>query len=147
MPQVPPALQSLGGSHAVLEGPARLTSGFGYRADPFTRETHFHEGVDLAQFYEAPVYAPVDGVVSFAGTDGTDGRVVELDAGNGVKMRFGHLNSIAVVVGAEIKGGDKLGSMGSSGLSTGSHLHFEYFYKGQSYDPTTVKGLVLFAPN
>lgn len=120
---------------APLAVPYRETSGFGYRSDPFKRTTAFHEGADLAAFYGATITSTAPGKVSFAGTRGGYGRVVEIDHGNGFKTRYAHLNSIAVKAGQEVAIGQKVGTMGSTGRSTGPHLHYEVYYRGKSYDP------------
>jgi murein DD-endopeptidase MepM/ murein hydrolase activator NlpD len=114
----------------------RETSGFGYREDPFNRrKTSFHEGADLAAYYGAPIIATAPGKVTFAGTRGTYGRVVEIDHGDGFKTRYGHMNSIAVRANTQVAIGQKVGTMGSTGRSTGPHLHYEIFFDGKHYDP------------
>ncbi len=113
----------------------RETSGFGYRSDPFSRKTAFHEGADLALSWGAPIMATAPGTVTFAGTRGTYGRVVEVDHGGGFKTRYGHLNSISVKQGSAVAIGQKVGTMGSTGRSTGPHLHYEVYFRGKSYDP------------
>jgi len=121
---------------APLEVQYRETSGFGYRSDPFTpRKTAFHEGADLAAFYGATIVTTAPGKVTYAGTKGGYGRVVEIDHGNGFKTRYGHMNSIAVKTGQEVAIGQKIGTMGSTGRSTGPHLHYEVYYRGKAYDP------------
>jgi murein DD-endopeptidase MepM/ murein hydrolase activator NlpD len=91
--------------------------------------------VDLAKFYGAPITATAPGVVSFAGVKSGYGRVVEVDHGKGFKTRYGHLQSITAKVGAKVAIGQKIGTMGSTGRSTGPHLHYEVYYNGKSYDP------------
>ncbi|MDP3738313.1 MAG: peptidoglycan DD-metalloendopeptidase family protein [Hyphomonadaceae bacterium] len=113
----------------------RETSGFGYRSDPFSRRTAFHEGADLAAYYGAPILSTAPGTVTFAGVKGGYGRVVEIDHGGGFKTRYGHLNSITVKAGTKVAIGQKIGTMGSTGRSTGPHLHYEVYYRGKSYDP------------
>jgi len=113
----------------------RETSAFGYRTDPFNRKTAFHEGADLAAYYGAPIIATAPGKVTFAGVKGGYGRVVEVDHGGGFRTRYGHLNSITVKAGAEVAIGQKIGTMGSTGRSTGPHLHYEIYFRGKSYDP------------
>ena len=113
----------------------RETSAFGYRSDPFNRKTAFHEGADLAAYYGAPIISTAPGTVTFAGVKGGYGRVVEVDHGGGFRTRYGHLNSITVKAGAPIAIGQKIGTMGSTGRSTGPHLHYEIYFRGKSYDP------------
>ena len=118
-----------------VQGAYRETSGFGYRSDPFTRRATFHEGTDLAAFTGAPIIAPASGRVIHAGVKGAYGRTVEIDHGAGFKTRYGHMNSISVKVGQEVTIGQKMGTMGSTGRSTGPHLHYEIYFRGKSYDP------------
>jgi murein DD-endopeptidase MepM/ murein hydrolase activator NlpD len=120
---------------APIDSPYRETSGFGFRADPFTRKSAWHEGADLAAFLGAPIKATAPGVVTFAGNKAGYGRCVEVDHGLGFKTRYGHMNTIAVKEGAKVAIGSKLGTMGSSGRSTGPHLHYEVWFHGKSYDP------------
>jgi murein DD-endopeptidase MepM/ murein hydrolase activator NlpD len=120
---------------APVDVPYRETSGFGFRSDPFTRRSAWHEGIDLAAYYGAPITATAPGKVTFAGVKTGYGRVVEVDHGLGFKTRYGHLQSINVKAGAEIAIGQKLGTMGSTGRSTGPHLHYEVYFHGKSYDP------------
>ncbi len=118
-----------------LQTAYRETSGFGYRSDPFNRRTAFHEGADLAAFTGAPILATAPGTVTYAGTKGGYGRVVEVDHGSGFKTVYGHMNSITVKQGQLVAIGSKLGTMGSTGRSTGPHLHYEIHFRGKSYDP------------
>ena len=120
---------------APIDSPYRETSGFGFRADPFTRKSAWHEGADLAAFLGAPIKATAPGTVTFAGNKAGYGRCVEVDHGLGFKTRYGHMNTIAVKEGAKVAIGSKLGTMGSSGRSTGPHLHYEVWFHGKSYDP------------
>jgi len=113
----------------------RETSGFGYRIDPFGRGTKFHEGADLAAFTGAPIVATAPGKVTFAGIKGSYGRTVEIDHGSGFRTLYGHMNSINVKVGQEVAIGTRVGTMGSTGRSTGPHLHYEIYFRGKSYDP------------
>jgi murein DD-endopeptidase MepM/ murein hydrolase activator NlpD len=118
-----------------VQGAYRETSGFGYRSDPFTRRATFHEGTDLAAFTGAPIIAPAPGKIIHAGVKGAYGRTVEIDHGAGFKTRYGHMNSISVKLGQEVAIGQKIGTMGSTGRSTGPHLHYEIYFRGKSYDP------------
>lgn len=113
----------------------RETSGYGPRVDPFTRKGSFHAGLDMAAFERAPVVATSPGVVSFAGVRSGYGNCVEIDHGHGFKTRYGHLRDIQVVKGERVAIGQRVGSMGSTGRSTGTHLHYEVWYRGMSYDP------------
>lgn len=113
----------------------RETSGYGPRVDPFSRRSAFHAGLDMAAFERAPVVATSPGVVSFAGVRSGYGNCVEIDHGHGFKTRYGHLKDIQVVKGERVAIGQRVGSMGSTGRSTGTHLHYEVWYRGMSYDP------------
>jgi murein DD-endopeptidase MepM/ murein hydrolase activator NlpD len=113
----------------------RETSGYGPRVDPFSSRRAFHAGLDMAAFERAPVVATSPGVVSFAGVRSGYGNCVEIDHGHGFKTRYGHLRDIQVVKGERVAIGQRVGSMGSTGRSTGTHLHYEVWYRGMSYDP------------
>lgn len=118
-----------------VQGAYRETSGFGYRSDPFNRRTAFHEGTDLAARTGAPILSTAPGKIVYAGIKGSYGRTVEIDHGSGFRTRYGHMNSINVKVGQEVAIGQKVGTMGSTGRSTGPHLHYEIYFRGKSYDP------------
>ncbi|MEO1405116.1 MAG: M23 family metallopeptidase, partial [Pseudomonadota bacterium] len=113
----------------------RLTSPYGLRADPFSRRSAWHSGIDMAAYYKAPINASGPGEVVFAGRKSGYGRLVEIDHGHGFRSRYAHLHSITVNRGDIVDVGDKVGLMGSSGRSTGPHLHFEVIFQGKPYDP------------
>ena len=113
----------------------RLTSDFGPRRDPFNGRMGFHPGLDLATAYGSPVYAPSEGVVTFAGWKSGYGRFVEISLGNGFKTRFGHLSRIDVKAGQKVAFRQVIGRVGSTGRSTGPHLHYEVMYNGVVRDP------------
>lgn len=115
--------------------PLRLTSNYGLRADPFSRRSAWHSGIDMAAHWNAPINAAGPGTVIFAGNKSGYGRVVFVDHGNGFQSRYAHLNSIAVRRGDTVSTGDLVGRMGSSGRSTGPHLHYEVIFQGKPYDP------------
>lgn len=112
-----------------------LSSNYGMRADPFTGERAMHRGVDIANRFGAPVLAGNRGIVTFAGKMSDYGYLVEVEHGFGFKTRYGHLSSIAVKVGDEVKGNQLLGRVGSSGRSTGPHIHYEVHRYGKALDP------------
>jgi murein DD-endopeptidase MepM/ murein hydrolase activator NlpD len=114
----------------------RLTSGFGRRPDPFTHRLAIHPGVDLQSRLRAPVLATGPGRVVFAGWRRGYGRLVEIDHGLGVRSRYGHLAAIRARVGQRVRGGQTVGLLGSSGRSTGPHLHYEVVAAGVPRDPT-----------
>ncbi len=113
----------------------RVTSGFGPRIDPIRNRPAFHGGLDFGAYRLAPIVAAAPGRVSFVGWRGGYGRVVEIDHGHGFKTRYGHLHRQYVRRGDEVSVGDRIGGMGSSGRSTGDHLHYEVWFKGKNYDP------------
>lgn len=115
--------------------PARLTSNYGMRVDPFTRRPAWHNGIDMAAYYKAPIAAAGPGVVTYAGRMTGYGRMVEIDHGYGFKSRYAHMNTISVSRGDTVAIGDTLGLMGSSGRSTGPHLHYEVYFNDKPYDP------------
>ena len=117
--------------------PARgwVTSDFGIRLDPYTAERVMHKGLDIANSFGAPVMAPADGVVIFAGTEGGYGKVVVIDHGYGVKTRFGHLSKLEVKTGDRVKRGQVVGAVGNTGRSTGPHLHYEVRVNGIPENP------------
>jgi len=111
------------------------TSSFGLRKDPFTRRPAMHRAVDIASFHKAPIVATADGTIAFVGNKGSYGRIVEIDHGYGFVTRYAHLSKSHVKRGQSVKKGDKIGSMGSSGRSTSTHLHYELQYQGERRDP------------
>jgi murein DD-endopeptidase MepM/ murein hydrolase activator NlpD len=117
--------------------PARgwVTSDFGTRIDPYTAERKMHEGLDIATPHGQPVFAPSDGTVVFAGTEGAYGKVLVIDHGYGVKTRYGHLSEIFAHVGDRVHRGDKVAAVGNTGRSTGPHLHYEVRVNGIPENP------------
>lgn len=112
-----------------------LTSGFGGRWHPILGEFRNHAGIDLAAPIGSAVYAPSGGVVRFAQWNGGYGLFVVLDHGGGLMTRYGHLSRVNVVPGQVVRAGDLLAYVGSSGLSTGPHLHYEIWFNGAAIDP------------
>ncbi len=102
-----------------------ITSSFGERIDPFNGEGAFHSGVDISCAYGQPVVAPADGTVTYADMHPGYGRMIEIDHGNGVVTRYGHLSGFAVADGQAVQRGQVIGYVGLSGRSTGPHLHYE----------------------
>lgn len=117
--------------------PARgwVTSDFGKRLDPYTAKRVLHQGMDIANRHGAPVIAPADGVVVFAGVEGAYGKVLVLDHGFGIKTRYAHLSEFSVERGAQVKRGQQIASIGNTGRSTGPHLHYEVRVNGISQNP------------
>lgn len=112
-----------------------LSSGFGKRRDPFTKRWEMHYGLDLAGPFKTLVRATAAGVVAYAGRKGPYGRFVEIDHGLDIRTRYAHLHKILVKKGENIKFRQKIGMMGSTGRSTGSHVHYEVLFKGRPQDP------------
>ncbi len=112
------------------------TSRFGYRADPFTNRPIMHAGLDMAAPPGTPVYAPADGVVSYVGYEGGYGKLVSIDHGYGVVTRFGHNSRVFVEQGQHVHRWDVISAVGSTGRSTGAHVHYEVRIHGIAVDPT-----------
>ncbi|MFL6759115.1 M23 family metallopeptidase [Sphingomonas sp.] len=113
-----------------------FTSGFGVRSDPFHAGAAFHPGIDLAGSYGTPIYATADGTVIHAGwNSGGYGNLVEIDHGRGISTRYGHMSAIVVHEGDHIIRGQQVGRMGSTGRSTGNHLHYEVRIDGRAVNP------------
>ncbi|MBG0810015.1 M23 family metallopeptidase [Methylosinus sp. H3A] len=119
-----------------LAGAPETTSNFGYRTDPFFGRPALHTGVDLRDDYGSPVRATAGGVVVSAGPSGGYGQMVEIDHGSGLATRYAHLSAISVAVGQEVAPGETVGRLGSTGRSTGPHLHYEVRVDGEPVDPT-----------
>jgi murein DD-endopeptidase MepM/ murein hydrolase activator NlpD len=114
----------------------RLTSDFGARVDPFTHQVSFHPGLDFGGPWGATVAATAPGRVVFAGPRGGYGNMVEIDHGYGMHTRYGHLSSILVRVGARLGKGAPVGRLGSTGRSTGPHVHYEIWLAEAVRDPS-----------
>lgn len=110
-------------------------SQFGRRIDPFTGSLAFHSGLDMAGPANSKIYATADGKVSFAGRLGAYGNMVQVEHGANIATRYGHLSEILVEDGDDVKKGDVIAIQGSTGRSTGAHLHYEVRYKNQPVDP------------
>ncbi len=111
------------------------TSGFGMRRDPFSKRMVFHGGIDIAAPSGTPVYASRSGNIAFSGEKGGYGKLVVIDHSFGYETLYGHLSEIRVTEGAEVKKGDLIGYVGSTGRSTGPHLHFELRKNGRKVRP------------
>ena len=140
MPGYPLLLPLLAGlmlsaGQAVAAGLPRLSSSFGYRDDPILGTRAMHRGVDIPGREGTPVHAAASGVVRFAGSAGGYGQMIEIDHGDGLTTRYAHLSRILIRPGAPVVQGQTIALMGSTGRSTGSHLHFEVREYGQAEDP------------
>jgi hypothetical protein len=112
-----------------------LSSGFGYRTSPFTGRREFHKGLDISARLNAPILAPADGIVTFVGWDHGYGKSIIISHGHGIKTRYGHLQKPLVKKGQVVKRGDTIALMGSTGRSTGPHLHYEVHVNGMAVNP------------
>jgi murein DD-endopeptidase MepM/ murein hydrolase activator NlpD len=117
-----------------------LSSTYGTRTDPFNDEKSFHPGLDISADYGTPVLATADATVISAGYNGAYGNMVVLDHGFGITTKYGHLSRIAVMGSQRLKRGDVIGYVGSTGRSTGSHLHYEIWMNGHLANPMNLLG-------
>ncbi|WP_375402912.1 M23 family metallopeptidase [uncultured Sphingomonas sp.] len=111
------------------------SSNFGIRSDPFRGTAAMHSGVDIRGPLGTPIYATADGIVAGSDRRGGYGNLIELDHGKGIATRYGHLSRLLVTAGARVKRGQLIGLMGSTGRSTGSHLHYEVRMDGRAVNP------------
>ena len=117
-----------------------VTSSYGYRADPFGRGGQFHKGIDFDARTGDPVMMVADGVVSYSGVRGGYGNVVEVDHGNGYVTRYAHNSRNLAKVGDLVRVGDEIAKAGSTGRSTGAHVHFEVWENGRVQNPRKFLG-------
>lgn len=127
------AAETLPAGRPVLGG--YLSSGYGKRTDPFTGKQDWHPGVDFAGKAGSEIIAVAKGVVTFVGTQSGYGNVVEINHGNGITTRYGHNKKNLAKVGQVVKQGDVIALMGSTGRSTGPHVHFEVLRDGRAVNP------------
>jgi len=114
---------------------AERSSGFGVRVDPFTGRPAYHTGQDFSGSRMEAIYSTAPGVISFTGVRSGYGNTIEIDHGHGFKTRYAHLAAIAVSVGQQVGVGQRIGGMGSTGRSTGTHLHYEVWVNGRAQNP------------
>lgn len=113
----------------------RVTSGFGWRIHPATRRNEFHQGIDIAAASGTAVHAAASGRVTFSGWSGGYGYLITIDHGGGITTRYAHLSKRLVSKGDQVSAGQTIGSVGSTGVSTGPHLHFEVRLGGEAVNP------------
>jgi murein DD-endopeptidase MepM/ murein hydrolase activator NlpD len=113
----------------------RITSNFGWRLSPFEGKRHMHGGIDIAAETGDIVSAPADGVVTFVGNFESLGQTIVISHGNGVISRYGHLSKFMIRKGANVKRGQSIGQVGSTGKSTGPHLHYEIWIRNVQVNP------------
>ena len=128
--------------HLLMPVAGKITSGFGMRFHPILGFTRMHEGIDLSAPWGAPIYAVASGEVSYAGVHGGHGNYVRLEHSGGLGTGYAHMSRIAVASGTHVRAGQVIGYVGSSGLSTGAHLHYEVYRNGETVNPLSVH----FAP-
>ena len=124
-------------NNPMASGFYRKTSGYGTRVDPFRGTLAYHSGVDLAGPIGTRIRATSDGQVAFTGYQGGYGNMVEVKHDFGFATRYGHLSRILVKEGQTVKKGDVIAVQGSTGRSTGNHLHYEVRYMGKTLNPTS----------
>ena len=112
-----------------------FSHGYGWRKDPFTGKRQFHRGIDIVNHAGTPIHAPADGVVSRATRVSDYGKTIDLSHGYGYVTRYGHLSELLVRPGQRVKRGEVVGRVGSTGRSTGPHLHYEVFRDGRRGNP------------
>jgi murein DD-endopeptidase MepM/ murein hydrolase activator NlpD len=112
-----------------------LSAGFGNRLDPFTGQRDFHSGIDISTPIGTRIFAPADGVILSASPQGAYGNSIIIDHGYGVVTRYGHLDAYAARPGQRVRRGDLIGFVGSTGRSTGPHLHYEVWVRDQAQNP------------
>jgi murein DD-endopeptidase MepM/ murein hydrolase activator NlpD len=124
----------------------QLESRFGPRHDPFNHRLSFHTGLDLSAPYMSPVYATAAGTVTYAGYFSDYGKVVEIDHGNGIATLYAHLHRFTVAVGQRVAEHDEIGFLGSTGRSSGPHVHYEVRVNDEPQDPEKFIGLARVIP-
>jgi murein DD-endopeptidase MepM/ murein hydrolase activator NlpD len=131
----------VGERRGVLSAPVagRMSSGYGMRRHPILGYTRMHAGIDFAARYGSPIYAVTDGVVAYAGRHGGHGNYVRIQHGGGLATGYAHMSRIAAAVGQRVRRGQVIGYVGSTGLSTGPHLHYELYRGGATVNPLSVK--------
>lgn len=113
----------------------QFTSNFGIRSDPFRGTAAMHAGVDIPGPVGTPIYATADGIISHAGRQGGYGNLIEINHGKGIATRYGHLSRLMVADNTRVVRGQLIGLMGSTGRSTGPHLHYEVRIDGHAVNP------------
>lgn len=135
LPELPPTSP---GAVLPLAHGGTVTSGFGERVDPFTHQARRHDGVDLAAPEGTPILAAADGVVVSAGPRGGYGNAVEVSHADGTTSLYAHAHEVLVHPGQRVRAGEEVATVGSTGRSTGNHLHFEVRRGGHAVDPRVI---------
>lgn len=129
--------ESRGALSRPVNGP--ISSGFGPRRHPILGYVRFHAGVDFKASYGQPIFAVADGVIAFAGRKGGYGNFVRITHSDGLASGYGHMSRVAASSGARVRAGQIIGYVGSTGMSTGPHLHYELYRNGRQINPLSVK--------
>lgn len=129
--------ETRGSMSAPVNG--RMTSGFGYRRHPILGYRKMHTGIDFGAPYGAAIYAASEGTIAYAGRKGGYGNFVQINHGGGIATGYGHMSRIAARPGQRVRQGQIIGYVGSTGLSTGPHLHYELYRNGRQVNPLSVK--------
>jgi len=127
--------------HIPIGIPAKkyyISSSFGIRKDPFKKTWAKHQGIDMAGWWNTPIYASANGTVTRAGVNGAYGKFIEINHGNGFRSRYGHLSKIKVKKGEQVTLEQEIGLMGSTGRSTSPHLHYEIWFNGKPINPMKI---------
>ncbi|WP_298470698.1 M23 family metallopeptidase [uncultured Erythrobacter sp.] len=127
--------EALEGIPQVVPAGQDISSGFGFRRDPFTGGGAMHNGIDFKGPVGSPIYAAAKGVVTFAGWKSGYGKTVEIQHGNGMMTRYAHMSRLGATVGQKVGAGATIGGIGSTGRSTGPHLHFEVRINDRAVNP------------
>jgi murein DD-endopeptidase MepM/ murein hydrolase activator NlpD len=120
---------------SILPTKGFRSRGFGMKLDPFTGYKRFHGGLDISNKTGTPVYATADGIVKYRGVAGDLGKMITINHGYGFQTRYGHLSKMKVKLGQKVRRGDLIGLMGSTGYSTGPHLHYEVLKNSKRVNP------------
>ena len=128
-------LQEINGDLFSWPVRGRLTSYYGYRNDPFTGRRQFHNGLDIAASWGTPLYTAMAGTVVGTGFDPVSGNYIVISHHSGYRSFYGHLDTIRVKTGQRLQAGQRIGDIGSTGLSTGSHVHFSVYKNGRTVNP------------
>ncbi len=128
--------EQLAATPSIWPASGFVTSGYGYRTSPFTGRRQFHAGIDIAAEYGTTILSPASGRVVYAGRKGAFGRVVEIDHGFGIRTLYGHTDEVLVRPGQRVQRGTKIATVGSSGRSTGPHVHYQVKVAGRTANPS-----------
>jgi murein DD-endopeptidase MepM/ murein hydrolase activator NlpD len=130
--------QEINGDLFIWPTSGRITSGYGFRRSPFTGARQFHSGIDIGAPTGTPVRAAMSGRVTHVGFDNTFGNTVIISHHSGYRTLYAHLNVARVRPGAYVQTGERIGDVGSTGLSTGPHLHFTVYKNGVTVNPRSL---------